>query len=183
MDYNREKNGKRTLLIALSCCLMILIAVASSYAYYMTQLNVHEPQSVIIKTKELGIIYNDGKSIVLNNALPGQTIIKTITIQNTGNMTMSYDISFIDVVNEFSNTTDLVYSVVGDSNTPTVNPAISNATFPVAAGTILNDVNIPADGLHTYTITLTYLNRNESQNVDMGKMLSATLNVTDIKEV
>ena len=176
-----KENNKNRPLILIICMLLVLIAAVGSYAYYMAQIDGDDFNSAVVTTKKLGIIYNDGKDISLSGVLPGQTFIKTVTVENTGNKAMTYDLALIDVTNNLTRPQDLVYSVTGSGMATAVN--ITNQQFPNANGNLVNDIEIAPGTTHTYTISIVYTNEAIDQGDDMDSTVSATLNIADVKEV
>lgn len=176
-----KENNKNRPLVLIICMLLVLIAAVGSYAYYVAQITGDDFNSAVVTTKKLGIIYNDGKDISLAGVLPGQTFIKTVTVENTGNKTMSYDLALIDVTNTLGRQQDLVYSIAGSGMATTVN--VTNQQFPNANGNLISDMEIAPGETHTYTITIVYTNEAFDQGDDMDSTVTATLNIADVKEV
>ena len=53
------------------------------------------------------IKFADGPEISLKNAIPGDSLIKIFTVENTGTVATTYDIYLSDVVNTFVDKSDL----------------------------------------------------------------------------
>ncbi len=172
------ESKKKTVLTTVIALLLILIAVAGSYAYYMVAINNDDAVSVNITAKDLGITYSDGAEIVREGILPGTTIVKTVTVTNTSTAAITFDLQLIDVLNELDNQDELKLHYEIEA-TSTVSPDVN---YPSATTTIINDYELAVDEAVTVKVYVEYLNTNSSQNIDMDKTITGTLNITDVKE-
>ena len=158
--------------------IVMITVIGFSTAYYIAQLSKSgDNANAIMLTKTLGLRFTDGPEFNLNGALPGQKTIKTFSVQNTGNVTSSYNLAFVDVVNELTRKSDLVYTISstnnGYSNNTEQNVPDSNYTFA-------SNITIPANTTQTYTLVVEYKNVSINQNVDMNKNVSFKINITDV---
>jgi len=161
--------------------IVMITVIGFSAAYYIAQLSKSgDNANAIMLTKTLGLRFTDGPEFNLNGALPGQKTIKTFSVQNTGNVTSSYNLAFVDVVNELTRKSDLVYTISstnnGYSNNTEQNVPDSNYTFA-------SNITIPANTTQTYTLIVEYKNVSINQNVDMNKNVSFKININDVDTV
>ena len=172
-------NKKSKLSIAIILVIVSLIIVGGSYAFFEAIVDKDANNTAAVTTKKLSINFQDGPEIVLNDVLPGQKIIKTFTVTNTGNTTQTYHLDFKDVVNEFSRKSDIVYSLTSTNGGATLNDII----FPSGDETFAIDISINPNVTQEYTMVIEYKNLSENQSVDMGKTASAKIQVTQIIKV
>src|SRR5574344_2869475 len=97
-----------TLIVVIA--LTLIITGVGSYAYFTAQVT-GTSQANTITSGTMDITYADGPSITLDNAIPGDTVIKTFTVTNTGNVDSNYDVYLSEVNNGFADQTDLAYSL------------------------------------------------------------------------
>ena len=73
-----------------------------SYAYF--ELNIKQTQELtILNTGDLRLRYTDNMDLTLNDALPGDSIAKTLTVENIGDKKVSYNIVWNDLINTINN--------------------------------------------------------------------------------
>ncbi|MBO4245852.1 MAG: hypothetical protein J5892_03860 [Bacilli bacterium] len=173
------KSNIKVQIVIISVLLLIIVG-SLSYAYFDTQLTKNGSATVNVNASSLKINYADGPNITFNEMLPGLTIIKTFTVSNTGSEAVNYNINMIDVLNELSRTSDLVYTL-----TATNGGAATQSTqeFPTANTTMFGNVSIASGVTQTYTLTIVYQNLSVDQSVDMGSHINGTIQVVDVSNV
>ena len=160
--------------------LLLIITFSVSYAFYGARVNkTNGNAQANLTTKYLKLDFVDGPQIDLVDAVPGQKVIKTFTVTNTGNQTQYYNINLKDVINNFERTEDIVYTLTSDNSGATV----AESEFPDMNVTIAQNVSIATNTTQTYTLTIEYKNLAQSQNVDMNKTVSATIQINDVNTV
>ena len=173
-ETNNYKNNILHFVIIILLFLVTIFGVA--YAYYTGQLQrTNGTASAEFSAKTLGVNFTDGPNINLTGVLPGATIIKTFTVSNTGDTTGIYNINLIDVTNDFDRPTDIVYTLTSDNSGANV----AQTVFPGTDLTIGNNISIATGVTQHYTLTIQYLNADESQNIDMNKNITATIQIAD----
>ena len=170
-------NKKNALHAGITILVFLATIVGVSYSFYTAQLNKinNSTAGAEFNTRTLGVNYSDGNSINLSNILPGATIIKTFTVTNTGDNQSTYNINLIDVVNGLTRKSDMTYTLTSTNN----GAVIAQTTFPDVNQTIATNIQIGTGVTQSYTLTIQYLNASESQNVDMNKTVSATIQIVD----
>lgn len=152
--------------------LLFIIFVSSTYAFYVAVVDKNgDGGDVSVTTKRLSMSFTDGPQIEIDGILPGATIIKTFSVNNSSSGEMTYSISFEDVINELSRTDDLVYTLTSTNNGASIN----ETSFPTSDEVIVANQTIAANTTHEYTLTIQYKNLGVDQADDMGKVVSATI--------
>ena len=180
-------NRKQRIIVSVTgIFIVLLILVGLTYGYFLTRINGNtNAKSISVTTANLEIEYNDNNDIITGNKIePGITLpSKTFTVTNNGNGTVDYNIGLVNIINNFVNTNDLVYSL---SCTSSVTNKKCNGTdetaFPTLNSYIVNN-SIDKDEVQTYVITVTYKETNTDQSDDMGKELSAKIDIFDTKSL
>lgn len=163
--------------IAIILCSIILTAIiiaGVSYAYYMTVLNKTDDSTVIFSTKELALNFSDGPQITMPNAVPGQKVIKTFSVTNTGNQTVNYTIEFYDVLYEFIRH-DFAFSLTATNG----GFEIDKFDFWGDVNPIIGSAEIAPGVTQEYTFTLEFRNYPWSQSADMNKTIAFSIGISE----
>ena len=106
------KNKHFFILSIIGSLLLVSIAIASSYAYFVANVSGNkDTDNVVVTNGVMSLEYTDGDEINLANAVPGNSVTKTFTVKNTGNVSTNYTIYFSELSNKFVDKTDLVYTL------------------------------------------------------------------------
>ena len=171
---------KKKLQIAMIVVLLLIITLSVSYAFFDARVNKTNGNALAgITTKRLSLAFTDGPAIVLDGILPGQKMIKTFSVVNNSSDNMIYSINFKDVINELTRTQDLVYTLSGTNGGSTVN----ETPFPTSDEIIVANASIGPNATQEYTLTIEYKNADIDQSIDMDKMISATIEIGEEKEL
>lgn len=161
-------------------CLVAFMFVAT-YAYFTLEItgtgNKNEINSIF---GNLEITFTDTSNVSLVNAYTGDSITKTFTVENTGDLPLFYDIYFKEVVNNFADPEDLVYSI-----SSTNNGAYSTGTMVPTTNDnrIARAVSIAPGIVHSYTMTITFLRTDDDQSDNANKTFSAKISASPTVDV
>ena len=167
--------------------LTILGVIGFSYAYFSTDIN-GEGKYITLDTAGLKLRYTDDVTMSLNNAIPGDKIERTFTVENIGTKTVSYNIVWKDLINTINNY-DLhldmkckSYKNYGKSNqeeygtcdsfykaVPTTETSISKD--------IRRDIEIEVGVTQVYSVTITFLNRTYNQSENLNKSFTGKIDL------
>ena len=174
------KNYKLNFILCLIGIIIIsLFMMYSTYAYFTINID-GEGKEIELTTfdKNTTIIYNDTSNVSMVDAYTGDEIIKTFSVENTSELILHYDIAFNNVVNNFENKEDLVYTL--ESN----NAAKRELSILPSENTyIASDVIINPHEKHEYKMTITFLKKNTDQSANMNKTFSSNIKVTGSKNI
>lgn len=165
--------------IVIASAIMILFCLMYSVSYAYFSVNVtndfnggNKGSTNIDSDTVKDIIISDGNKITSSNIIPGESVTSTFTVQNPNSVSICFGLTWTDIVNEFSNKSDLVVSLK-DKNGEVL---VDEVAFPSDAGTsFIEGLNVDANATETYTLTVTYKNTNENQTVDINKKFQASL--------
>ena len=169
--------------------LTILGVIGFSYAYFSTDVN-GEGKYITLDTAELRLKYTDAATMSLTNAIPGDKIERTFTVENIGIKTVSYNIVWKDLINTIDNY-DLhldmkckSYKNYGKSNqeeygtcdsfykaVPTTETSISKD--------IRKDIEIEVGVTQVYNVTITFKNRPYDQSDNLNKLFSGKMDLEE----
>lgn len=171
------KNKTTSILLIMICLILILSGL--SYAYFLATTNGNDDaKNTTINTATLSLLYTDGEEINVDNIIPGDSITKTFKVQNTSTIATKYTIYLSELVNNFVDKSDLVYTLTsGDGGANIV-----ESKMPVESSAIASDVDIAYGATHNYVLKITFLNKNIAQDTNQGKLFTAKVQINDVKD-
>ena len=174
------KNKKILILSIIGSLLLVSIAIASSYAYFVANVSGNkDTNNVVITNGVMSLEYKDGDEINLANAVPGSSVTKTFTVKNTGNVSTNYTIYFSELSNKFVDKTDLVYTLTSSDGGKNV----AQTQVPDSNDAMVSNYAIEAGKTHTYTLTITFLDKDENQDDNQNVSFSTKVTINETKEV
>lgn len=180
-----EQNNKSTIFLTVIAIATLLVAVVgATFAFFSANVQGNnDASSVIVKTAKLGIVYEFGQELRGENINTGWTSeAKTFTVENTGDVDMTYHIGWVNVVNTFGDEIDgvvgkpeeLTYTITCDNGI-----SLSNVQMPTAAtADIQRDITIAPKATHKCSITVSFAETNSDQNYNQGRTFAGKINVS-----
>ena len=167
--------------------LVLLILVGLTYAYFLTKIKGNDNEkSISVTTANLELVYGDGNALITAEKIePGDSITaKTFTVTNSGNATINnYAVYLEELVNNLERTSDMVYTLTCTSSvTNSTCNGKTETVFPTQNGILVTN-NIVKDEVQTYSLQLTYKEMNVDQSVDMGKEVSAKVQIYNLRDI
>ena len=173
---NKSFRRKIYVLVVLVILIIGCVCLSISYAWFVAQVRGDNPSNNVVTSGVMEITYSEGQVVgTTTNMIPGQSITKSFTVRNTGNVATTYDIYLNDIVNTFADKNDLVYSLTSVGGGITINQSVA----PSANTKIASNVTLAVNATHTYTLTLSFLETNNDQSDNMGKSFSATIGLLE----
>ena len=187
-------NRKQRIIISVTgIFIVLLILVGLTYAYFLTRISGNtNTKSISVTTKDLKITYGDGTNTVLTSDVPlipsSDAIgVKDFTVTNEGD-----DTSYVVVIEDIKilkgndittfNSNDFRYTLTCTKSDGTSCDGISEQTlFPINGGILVRN-EIKESDVHTYKLTLWYIETNIDQSEDMNKTLEAKVNIKNVNE-
>ena len=159
--------------------MLVSIAIASSYAYFVANVSGNkDTNNVVVTNGVMSLEYKDGDEINLANAVPGSSVTKTFTVKNTGNVATNYTIYFSELSNKFVDKTDLVYTLTSSDGGKNV----AQTQVPSKNDAMVSNYAIDAGKTHTYTLTITFLNKDDNQNDNMNVSFRTKIGINESVE-
>ena len=173
------KDKKIIILSIIGSLLLVSIVVATSYAYFVANVSGNkDTNNVVVTNGVMALEYKDGDEINLGNAIPGSSVSKTFTVKNTGNVSTNYTIYFSELSNKFVDKTDLVYTLTSSDG----GKSVAQTQVPSTNEAMVSNYAIDAGKTHTYTLTITFLNKDENQDDNQNVSFSTKVSVNETKE-
>ncbi len=181
-------NRKQRIIVSVTgIFLVLLILVGLTYAYFLTKIKGNDNEkSISVTTANLELVYGDGNALITAEKIePGNSITaKTFTVTNSGNATINnYAVYLEELVNNLERTSDMVYTLTCTSSvTNSTCNGKTETVFPTQNGILVTN-NIVKDEVQTYSLQLTYKEMNVDQSVDMGKEVSAKVQIYNLRDI
>ncbi len=160
--------------------LVLLILVGLTYAYFLTRINGNKnDKSISVTTANLRLVYSDGTDGVIGgtNIEPSDTVYtKTFTVKSEGNKNIEYGVYLINVINQLTRKEDVKYTLECTTDGTITCNGVNETTFPSGISQLITNTIEPGK-THTYTFKFTYKDTGTDQSIDMGKELSAKIQI------
>lgn len=181
-------------LIAVAAFLILALVTSASYAFYVAYVHGNEnANNTVITTGNMQLFFQDGDSITLDNAYPTKSVEKYFGIGNVGDLPATYDLYLSEIINNFADKKDLVYtieSVTLDSEYQFLPSeqgceVTTQTVVPSQVGDssrIVSSCPIGVGKQHSYKITFTFKDDGTNQDDNKGKGFSAKISVNEYKE-
>ena len=178
---NMEMEKEEKIIFSFVLLFIFIGTIGFSYGYFRAEF-AYSSDAIEVTTGTLELKYSDDSPLIYkNNFKPGETIIKTITVENTGTLDAVYDLIWKEYKNEITND-ELTISAVCDSMNfdDIMSGSCTNIEEkPISEDAIKTKVSISPGMKHRYNIVITFKNLDEIQNYNQGKTFSAIINVKD----
>ena len=177
-----DKSKKITIgLYALS----IFLILGISYAYFSLNVIGNEDAKLsVVTTGKLELTYTDNKEITLDNAIPGDSFQKEISVKNTGTLDTMYNIIWQELNNEFIKNEIVISATCERLNSEGVVDGTCNniEEKPIARLSIPQKISIEAGITHKYTVTVKFIDTGKNQNYNQGKTFNGKLGIEEYKD-
>ena len=156
-----------------------ILVTGLTYAFFsLTTTGNDIAETVNVTTTELKLNFTDGKYIELKEAMPGDYITKTFSVENNGTETGYYKINWQEFNNKIDNDELQVEFTCKSYKGSTESGTCSNLTREAAYNRDLkSNIEIASGIRHKYTLKLTFMDTNQNQNENQGKSFSGVLRV------
>lgn len=122
----------------------------------------------------LNVVFVNDEYINWKSIEPGYSETKTFLIKNTKDSVEHYSVYFRELLNEFVNKEDLVYSLEGSNGV-----YIDELQIPSSGKrlNILSNIKIEGNKEHKYVIKMEYRKKDYNQSIDRNKKLKGSIEV------
>ena len=184
------KNKRIVKIIFIVMMIVLLLGVIGvSYAYFTMNI-VQNQKLTVLNSGDLKLRYTDNTELSLENALPGDSIVKTFTVENIGSKKVSYNIiwnNLINTINNYDLQLDMKCKSYKDYNTSSKTESGECKSFykavPYTETSISKDIKrnneIDVGITHEYTVTITFKNRSYLQNDNLNKSFSGKIDLEE----
>ena len=169
-----NKTSLGTIIASIGVIIILALMGVATYAYFGLEIE-GEGKDMTIQTfnKNMEITYTDTSNVTLVNAYTGESISKTFTVKNTGDVDVYYNVVLENVVNNFEVPDELVYTITETGG----NASRTQTAIPTTDSTLLSDIKITAGDTHYYVMQIKFLEKDTDQSYNMNKTFSSNINI------
>lgn len=169
-----NKTSLRTIIAYIGVIIILALMGVATYAYFGLEIE-GEGKDMTIRTfnKNMEITYTDTSNVTLVNAYTGESISKTFTVKNTGDVDVYYNVVLENVVNNFEVPDELVYTITETGG----NASRTQTAIPTTDSTLLSDIKITPGDTHYYVMQIKFLEFDTDQSYNMNKTFSSNINI------
>ena len=172
-------NSKKYLYIGV---ITLLLVIGVSLAYFgITIIGNNTAKGNKVVTGNLELTYTDTNEISLENAFPGDSFEKTISVKNTGTKEVSYNLVWTELTNEITNDELVIEATCKrlNSNGTEDGTCDSISQTPIKSNLIKKNISIELNITHEYTIKVTFIDTDKSQDYNKNESFIGKLGIEE----
>ena len=173
---------KKSYLILIISALVLLIGV--SFAYFSLEITGNDTAKYnTITTGDLKLTFTDTNALTLDNALPGDSVTKTISVKNTGTIDTSYNIVWQELTNTITKDELVIEATCKRLNSSNTEEGTCESISQKAVSSNKLKLNIPIEtGItHEYTLKLTFIDTGTTQNYNKNKSFNGKIGLEEFE--
>ena len=162
----------------------LLLVIGVSLAYFGIKIIGNDTaKGNKVVTGNLELTFTDTNEITLNDAFPGDSFTKTISVKNTGTKDVSYSLVWTELTNEITNDELVIEATCKRLNSSgTVDGTCETISqTPIKSNTIKKNISIESNITHEYTVKVTFIDTGSVQNYNKNKSFSGKLGINEYK--
>ena len=184
-----KRNNIIKILLVSFITLILLSIFSYTYAFFSLQIE-GTGKDIVMSTGDLRLEYKDETELKFENAVPGDTISKVITVKNIGTKNVSYSLYWGNLINTIDNyelhvTFDCKSYTNYGEETQAESGTCENIyravpiSDTVTTGNIKGNISIDPNITHEYTVTLKFDNKNYNQNNNKNKTFTGQIGIKE----
>ena len=163
---------------------MIVVVLGVSYAWFVAIITGNDTaKNNKIVTGDLELTFTDTNEILLENAFPGDSISKEISVKNTGTLDAKYNLIWQELTNEITNNELVIEATCKRLNSSGTEEGTceSISETPVSSNIIKSRISIETGVTHVYTVKVTFIDTGEPQNYNKNKSFDGKLGIEEFE--
>ena len=164
------------------CVSILLVGVGVSLAYFGIKIIGNDTaKGNKVVTGNLELTFTDTNEITLNDAFPGDSFNKTISVKNTGTKEVNYSLVWTELTNEITKDELVIEATCKRLNSSGTEEGTceSISQTPIKSNTIKKNISIEPNITHEYTIKVTFIDTGIVQNYNKNKSFSGKLGISE----
>lgn len=161
---------------------ILLTVIGVSLAYFSLNIIGNDTAKYnTITTGNLSLTYNDTSELSFDNALPGDSITKTITVKNTGTEEVSYNLVWQELTNTITNNELVIEGTCKNLNSSNTEDGKCSAISKKAVkeGNVTSNIPIKPGYTQEYEVKITFIDTGRLQNYNKNKSFKGKLGLTE----
>ena len=165
------------------CVSILLVGVGVSLAYFGIKIIGNDTaKGNKVVTGNLELTFTDTNEITLNDAFPGDSFTKTISVKNTGTKDVSYNLVWTELTNGIINDELVIEATCKRLNSSGTEDGTCSSISQKAVSSdsnITSNIPIKPGYTHEYTVKITFIDTGKPQNYNKNKSFSGKLGITE----
>ncbi len=164
------------------CVSILLVGVGVSLAYFGIKIIGNDTaKGNKVVTGNLELTFTDTNEITFNDAFPGDSFTKTISVKNTGTKDVSYSLVWTELTNEITKDELVIEATCKRLNSSNTEEGTceSISQTPIKSMKIKKNISIEPNITHEYTVKVTFIDTGASQNYNKNKSFSGKLGIEE----
>ena len=162
--------------------LLVLVILGISYAWFSAIITGNDTaKNNKVVTGDLELTYIDTNEISLDNAFPGDSFTKEVSVKNTGTLNAKYNLVWQSLTNTITNNELVIEATCKRLNSSgTVDGTCESISqTPVSSNKIKLNIAIEPGITHVYTVRVTFIDTGEPQNYNKNKSFNGKLGIEE----
>ena len=164
------------------CVSILLVGVGVSLAYFGIKIIGNDTaKNNKVVTGNLELTFTDTSEITFNDAFPGDSFTKTISVKNTGTKDVSYNLVWTELTNGIINNELVIEATCKRLNSSGTEEGTCEAISqtPIKSMKIKKNISIEPNVTHEYTVKVTFIDTGSVQNYNKNKSFSGKLGINE----
>ena len=164
------------------CVSILLVGVGVSLAYFGIKIIGNDTaKNNKVVTGNLELTFTDTSEITFNDAFPGDSFTKTISVKNTGTKDVSYSLVWTELTNEITKDELVIEATCKRLNSSGTEEGTceSISQTPIKSMKIKKNISIEPNVTHEYTVKVTFIDTGSVQNYNKNKSFSGKLGINE----
>ena len=177
------KDDKNYLKIVLILVLVLAI-LGVSYAWFAAIITGNDTaKNNKVVTGDLELTYTDTNEISLDNAIPGDSFTKEVSVKNTGTLNAKYNLVWQSLTNIITNDELVIEATCKRLNSSGTEEGTceSISQKAVSSNKIKSNISIEPGITHVYTVKVTFIDTGEPQNYNKNKSFNGKLGIEEFE--
>ena len=174
------KDKKLLYIAIIMICLTVILGI--SYAWFSTIIEGNEnAKKHTVTTGDLRLIYTDTDTISMENAFPGDSYEKTVSVKNIGTANANYSLVWQELSNNILNNELVIEGTCKRLNTDDVEEGECEDIGQAAISSLIikNNILIEPGYTHEYSLKVTFLDIGEVQNYNKKKSFNGKIGIEE----
>ena len=175
------KDDKNYLKIVLILVLVLAI-LGVSYAWFAAIITGNDTaKNNKVVTGDLELTYTDTNEISLDNAIPGDSFTKEVSVKNTGTLDAKYNLVWQSLTNTITNDELVIEATCKRLNSSGTEDGTceSISQKAVSSNKIKLNIAIEPGITHVYTVKVTFIDTGKPQNYNKNKSFNGKLGIEE----